>query len=121
MNAPLSASISNIKVFRNILADGLVEETLARQKETQENKVYTLHSLDRLEINCNELSNRMQELRFVLEQQSRNFDKLQNACNKIAASMEQLRRSSKDLSESLTATGKTIRKSFGREASRRSQ
>lgn len=118
MNAPQVANIENIEMFREILGEAFVEETLTRQGEIQQNKRGTLFSLDKFKKSCSQISEHMQGIESDFKQQSINFNKLQNASSEFAASMLLLSKSSKKLAETFAKTAKTITKNLNRGASK---
>jgi hypothetical protein len=99
MNAPLVANIENIVMFREILGEAFVEETLARQREIQNNKRDTLLSLDKIKENCNQISVHMRGIESGFKQLSTNFNKLENTSIEFAEKMLQFSKSSKKLAE----------------------
>lgn len=114
MNARRVANIEDIEMSREFLVETFVEETLARQKEIQENKRDTLFSLNKFKESCNQISGHMQGIESGFKQQSIDFNKLQNTSSEFAASMLQLSRSSKNLAEIFAKTAKSIRKNLNR-------
>ncbi len=112
MNAPIIANIENIEMFREIIGDGFVEETLTRQKEIQKNKMDAIRSLDRIKENYNLIPEQMQDIESAFRLQSRNFNKLQSTSSEFAVNMDQLRKSSEKLAESCSMIAKNIRKNL---------
>lgn len=109
MNAPHPATIEDIEIYRELLPEGYIEETLKLQQINHSTRKQLRESSALREEQVIQEIEGTQKLRESLSHSSETFNNLKEAHLRYAREMENLRRASVRLSEIMTEISQNIR------------
>lgn len=101
MNAPVKANYANIESFQGLLTEDFIVETRNRQDLIHSNKQTSNTASQNIRINCQKLSEELNQLKREFAQSTNHFDKVAQAGNLCANNLFEATKALRKAAESI--------------------